>query len=396
MILPRWLIQLAAVAIKEVRHIVRDRRMMALLLIAPTIQLGLFGLAVDFDVDRVPTVVVDHDQTDVSRQHVRQVLADGTLVRAQSTASDAAALRAIDRGDAAAALVVPAGFSQRLATGRIAHLQIVVDGTDPNRSSIAAAAVARYTREVTQASVKQALLQLRQTSRVAPALDATATPLALPTLPEVALLPRVLYNPRLKTAIYMVPGITALLLLVVTVVVMAMGLARERETGTLEQVMVTPMSSLVLMVGKLLPYVLIGLFDFVFALVIASYLFNVPIRGPLSVAFVGTTAYLFCTLGVGLLISTVSHTQQQAFIGGFLFMLPALLLSGIMTPLWGIPTWLLPVTQLNPVRYYGEIIRGVLLRGSDFRDLAGQITTLFAMGASVLAFAAWRFQRTLG
>ena len=387
MILPRWLIQLAAVAIKEVRHIVRDRRMMALLLIAPTIQLGLFGLAVDFDVDRVPTVVVDHDQTDVSRQHLRQVLADGTLVRAQSTASDAAALRAIDRGDAAAALVVPAGFSRRLATGQLAHLQVVVDGTDPNRSSIAAAAVARYTGEITQASVKQVLLQLRQTSRVAP---------ALPTLPEVALLPRVLYNPRLKTAIYMVPGITALLLLVVTVVVMAMGLARERETGTLEQVMVTPMSSLVLMVGKLLPYVLIGLFDFVFALVIASYLFNVPIRGPLGVAFVGTTAYLFCTLGVGLLISTVSHTQQQAFIGGFLFMLPALLLSGIMTPLWGIPTWLLPVTQLNPVRYYGEIIRGVLLRGSDFRDLAGQITTLFALGASVLAFAAWRFQRTLG
>jgi ABC-2 type transport system permease protein len=177
---------------------------------------------------------------------------------------------------------------------------------------------------------------------------------------------------------------------------MAMGLARERETGTLEQVMVTPMSALVLMVGKLLPYVLIGLFDFVLALVVAAYLFSVPLRGPLGVALLGTTAYLVCTLGIGLLISTLSRTQQQAFIGGFLFLMPALLLSGVMTPLWGIPDWLLPVTRANPVRYYVEVVRGVLLRGSDFADLRSQIYTLFVMGTCVLGFAAWRFQRTLG
>ena len=394
--LPRWLIQLYAVALKEIRHIVRDRRMMGLLLVAPAIQLGLFGLAVDFDVDRVPTIVVDHDQTELSRQHLRQVLADGTLIRAQTTSSDALALRALDSGDVAAALIVPAGFARSLAEGRVAHLQMVIDGTDPNRSSIAAATVARYCRQQTKLSVQLALLRQRKAARVAPVLDPTATPIATPSFPDVNLLPRVQHNPRLKTAIYMVPGIIALLLLIATVIVMSMGLARERETGTLEQVLVTPMASIVLMIGKLLPYVFIGLFDFVLALVVASYGFDVPIRGPMSVAFVGTTAYLFCTLGIGLLISTVSRTQQQAFIGGFLFLLPAVLLSGIMTPLWGIPDWLLPLTRMNPVRYYGEIVRGVLLRGSDFQDLRSQITTLFAMGICVLGFAAWRFQRTLG
>ena len=174
-----------------------------------------------------------------------------------------------------------------------------------------------------------------------------------------------------------------------------MGLARERETGTLEQVMVTPMSTIVLLVGKLLPYVFIGLFDFLLAMVVATCLFDVPIRGPLSVAFIGTTAYVLCTLGIGLLIATVSRTQQQAFIGGLLFMMPALLLSGVMTPLWGIPDWLLPLTRINPVRYYVEIVRGVLLRGSTLQDLGVHIAILFAIGVTVLVFAAWRFKRSL-
>ena len=393
--LPLWLIQLYSVALKEVRHTVRDRRMVAILIIAPAIQLGVFGLAVDFDVDRVPTVIVDHDHTAASRQHIRQVLADGTLVHRAETDSDVEAEQALDSGEVAAALVVPSGFARDISRGRLAHLQVVVDGTDPNRGAIASAAVARYARAQTRVFVQQALHNRRITARTGPALDATTTPVALPSFPDVVLLPRVLHNPRLKTSTYMVPGITALLLLVVTVIITAMGLARERETGTLEQVMVTPMSSLVLLVGKLLPYVFIGLFDFLLALVVATRIFDVPIRGPLSVAFLGTTAYVTCTLGIGLLISTVSRTQQQAFIGGFLFMMPALMLSGVMTPLWGIPSWLLPLTRINPVRYYVEIIRGVLLRGSTFHDLSFHIAALSVIGVSVLVFAAWRFKRSL-
>jgi len=156
------------------------------------------------------------------------------------------------------------------------------------------------------------------------------------------------------------------------------------------------MGPLVLMVGKLLPYLVIGLFDFLFAVVVATRLFDVPIRGPFWVALLGTSLFVFCCLGVGLLISTVSRTQQQAFLGGFLFLLPTLLLSGIITPLWGIPEWLLPVTRVLPTKYYGEILRGVLLRGCTLSELSLQLGVLGGEGAAVLGFAAWRFRRSLG
>ncbi len=393
--MPIWLIQLLAVALKELQHTVRDKRMMGLLLIAPALQLGVFSVAVDFDVDRVPTLIVDHDRTASSRQHLRQLLADRTLLDIGSLDSDHDAERAIDSAEASAALIVPAGFEQALQRGQAAHLQILIDGTDPNRGAVAAAAAARYAREQTRKSIQLTLAERTQALRVGPALDMTTTPTAVTSPAEVVLLPRVLHNPRLRTAVYMVPGITALLLLVVTVIVTAMGLARERETGTLEQVMVTPMSGLVLLVGKLLPYVFIGLFDFLFALVVGTQLFGVPIHGPLLAVFLGTTAYLISTLGVGLLISTISRTQQQAFIGGFLFLLPAVLLGGVMTPLWGMPSWMLPVTRVNPVRYYVEILRGVLLRGSTLSDVAGHLLILLAIGLTVITFAAWRFKRTL-
>jgi ABC-2 type transport system permease protein len=371
--LPRFFIQLLAVAHKEIRHTVRDRRMMAVLLLVPVVQLGIFGFAVDFDVDRVPTVVVDHDHTEASRHHLERILADGTLLGRLTSDSETEARQALDEGQVSVALIVPRGFGETLGRGQAAHMQVVVDGTDPNRGAIAAGAVARYAREDLRLTIEQ----------------------MGPTVGRVAFLPRVLYNPRLRTAVYMVPGIIGMLLAVITVIVTAMGLARERETGTLEQVMVTPMSAVVLLTGKLLPYVFIGLFDFLLAVTAAVWIFGVPLQGPLSVAFLGTAAYLVCTLGIGLLVSTISRTQQQAFIGGFLFLMPAILLSGVMTPLWGVPWWIEPLVWINPVKYYVEIVRGVLLRGAGLEDLQGQILTLAGMGLVVLTFAALRFKRTM-
>lgn len=394
--MPIFLVQLLAVAFKEVRHTLRDKRMMALLLVAPALQLGVFGFAVDFDVDRVPTVVVDHDQSAMSRHHLSRILADGTLVRRLETTSDEEARAALDRNDVSAALVVPRGFGDALGHSRRAHLQVIVDGTDPNRGAVAAAAVARYALSENLEVSKRLLKERVHSAATAPLLEVVYSGTGLQVGSQPVLLSRVLHNPRLKTAIYMVPGIIALLLLVVTVIVTAMGLARERETGTLEQVLVTPMSPIVLLTGKLLPYVFIGLFDFLFAIVVATWLFGVPIHGHLRVAFLGTCAYLVCTLGVGLLISTMSQTQQQAFIGGFLFLLPAILLSGIMTPLWGIPELLMPIVRANPATYYVKIVRGVLLRGSTFTDLTYELTVLSSMGVFILSIAAMRFKRTLG
>lgn len=394
--LPRWFVQLVAVALKELRHTARDRRMMAMLLIAPMIQLGVFGFAVDFDVDRVPTVVVDFDHSDASRHHLDQIFADRTLVWKMVERSESDARAAVDANEASVALIIPRGFGRDLARNHVAQLQVLVDGTDPNRGAIAAAAVSRYAlRESTrmaQAALtqRQANLQAASAGGISPNLEVLS-----PKPGRVAFAPRVLNNPRLRTAIYMVPGIIALLLLMITVIITAMGLARERETGTLEQVMVTPITPIVLLVGKLMPYVFIGLFDFLLALVVATRVFDVPIRGDVGVALLGTMLYLVSTLGVGLLISTVSRTQQQAFIGGFLFMMPALLLSGVMTPLWGIPDWLMPLVRVNPAKYYVEIVRGVLLRGATLSDLKGQMLLLVVIGSSVLTFAALRFKRSL-
>jgi ABC-2 type transport system permease protein len=369
--------------------------MMAMLLIAPALQLGVFGFAVDFDVDRVPTVVVDHDRTEASRQHLERLFADGTLVWRMTMDDAEAARQAMDANEVSAAVIVSKGFARELERSGVGQIQVVFDGTDPNRGAIAAAAVTRHARSESATLAAAALKRSLAALQVGPVSTSPNVGEASVKPVQVVFRPRVLHNPRLRTALYMVPGIITLLLLMITVIITAMGLARERETGTLEQVMVTPISPLVLLTGKLTPYVFIGLFDFLLALVVATYVFEVPVRGNLAVALLGTILYLISTLGVGLLISTVSRTQQQAFIGGFLFMLPALLLSGVMTPLWAVPDWLMPVVRVNPAMYYAQIVRGVLLRGSTLVDLQRQLVILGVIGVTVLTFASLRFKRTL-
>jgi len=373
------LVQYRAVVRKEAFQTLRDRRIMFLLMMAPLIQTVLFGFAVDFDVDRVPTVVADLDGSAASREHVRRLLADGTLLGVARATSGAEADRLIDEDRAAAAVIVPPRFGDDLAAGRTATVQVVVDGSNPTRSSAAASAAARYFGELGQDLVR---------SRLAAA--------GRPTVPEVEVTPRVLYNPSLKTAVYIVPGILAMLLVIVTTIVTAMGLSREREVGTLEQVLVTPVKPLVLLAGKMTPFVVIGLFDVLLVLTAITWIFAVPVRGPLAVLALGTLFYLCSTLGVGLLISTMSSNQQQSFLGGFLFVLPAALLSGIMTPISAMPPWLQAATFLNPLRFFAELVRGVLLRGAGFMDVWPQVLALAVYGAVILAIATLRFHRKLG
>ncbi|HEY6005894.1 MAG TPA: ABC transporter permease [Anaeromyxobacter sp.] len=371
-------VQLAAVFRKEVRQTIRDRRIMFLLIVAPLIQTIILGAAVNFDVDRVPTVVVDRDGTSESRLHARRMLADGTLLRSGTARSAPEAEREIDDGRAAAAVILPPRLEADLAAGRSAEVQVVLDGTDPNRATVASGAVSRYFGEVGESLARERLLGL---GALAPA--------------QIEAVPRIAYNPALKTPPYMIPGIAAMLLLVVTTIVTAMGLAREREMGTLEQVLVTPIRPLFLLVGKMAPFVVIGLVDIALLLAAGTWLFDVPIRGPLPVLLVGTLLYLMTTLGMGLLISTVSSTQQQSFLGGFLFILPAMLLSGIMTPIRAMPDWLQVVTRVNPLRYYAEVMRTTLLRGGGFGDVWPELLALLVLGGAILATATLRFHKRL-
>lgn len=374
---------LLAVAVKEIIQTSRDPRMMFLLLVAPAIQLFVFGNAVDLDVDRVPTIIVDSDHTERSRAYARTLLADETLRELGEVSTAEEAGRELVRGHATVAVIIPQGFDRALVRGRLdapAEVQAIVDGSDPNRSAVATAALVRHAA-FTSTNV---LIERR-----------TRAGIAAPRMPgSVSLSSRVLYNPHLDTAVNVVPGLATMLLLIVTTIVTAMGLTRERESGTLEQVLVTPVRPVVLILGKMLPFAVIGLFDFLLAITVGAWAFDVPIRGNLLLLFASTVLYLLTTLSAGLLISTISQTQQQAFLGGFLFMIPASLLSGILTPVRSMPTWLQPFTFINPLRHFADLLRAILLRGAGPLDVVPQLIFLAVCGISLATIASLRFRKT--
>lgn len=356
---------LGSVARKEMIQALRDRRVLFQLLVAPAVQLGLFGYAVELEVDRIPAAIVDQDRSAQSRALVDALSADGTFV-ARAAFDDADAAQAeLELGRVTVALVVPRGYARALARAEPVQPQVLVDATDATRAQIAAQAASQMIA-----------------ARGAP----TAT---------APLVPRVLYNPRLKTPVYMVPGILAALLLNLTAIVTAMGLAREREAGTLEQILVTPIHPATLIAGKCLPYILFGLLDVVAVLALGSPLFDVPIRGSLAALGLGSFLYLCSSLGVGILIATLSATQQQAMLGSFGFILPALLLSGFISPVASMPWWLRSITQLIPMRHYLEILRHCLLKGATLADVAPQLAALALLGGGVLALSVALFRRRL-
>jgi len=373
------LVQFLAVSMKEIRQTLADRRMIGMLLVAPPVQLTVFGFAVDLDVDHLTTLVVDQDQTTLSRKHVAALLADGTLESAGTRPDPASAERAIEQGAATVALIVPAGFERDVERGRPSHVQAVVDGTNPNKSSRAQSTVLGYFGEASQ---KRLAEQERRQGRAEPAA-------------AFSLRPRVFYNPRLNTPIFMLPGILAIMLLINTALLTAIGLAREKETGTLEQVLVTPIPPLILMLGKILPSVVIGLFEFLLALGASNRIFDLPLQGSFVFLLGATCLFLLSTLGVGVFVSTLSRTQQQAFMGVFLFILPANLLSGLLTPVSSMPAWLEPLTLLNPVRYYIEILRAALLEGAGLADLWSPLLALGIFGVLLLAISSRRFETRL-
>jgi ABC-2 type transport system permease protein len=363
---------------KELIQTLRDRRMVFLLIAAPIIQMVAFGYAIDLDVDKIPTVVCDQDRTQESRELMQAFLANDTFRGRGEVAGPAAAQDALDRGEAAVALLVPRGFAVRMARHDDPEVQVLIDGTDATRAQVAANDASQF-------------LLLRGIGTgpglPPPMLSAGSMPMALT--------PRILYNQRLSSPVYMLPGVAASLLLMVTAVITAMGLARERETGTLEQILVTPIRPTILLAGKCLPFTLFGLVDILAVLVLGSWVFAVPLRGSLLVVGVGSFLYLFSTLGAGILLATMSASQQQAILSAFSFILPAILLSGFMSPIASMPEWLQPLTQLNPMRHFVEIMRGCLLKGAGFRDLLRQFVSLFLLGIGILALAVARFRKRL-
>jgi ABC-2 type transport system permease protein len=349
---------------------------------APVLQVILFGYAVNLDLSAQPLVIADLDRTAASRRAIETIAENDSFLLVGRVDSHDKAEAAIDKGDASLALLIPRGFEKKLEQGR-AELLMILDGSDSNTAL-------RAGQEAGQILNNGAIT--RQKQRVQAALSAQGvSPDVL--LPQLQINARAWFNPQMKTAVFLVPGVLALVLMVVTTILTAMGLTREKEIGTLEQVMVTPIKSIELMVGKTIPFALLGLLEVAVVVSIASLVFDLPVRGSLLSLYGVTVLYLMTTLGLGLFISTVSATQQQAMLNAFFVVLPALMLSGFIFPIDNMPEPVQWITYANPLRYFIQLVRGIMVKGSSLTELSGSVASLAGLGVLVLIAAALRFRK---
>jgi len=359
---------------KELIELAREPRLFGIVFLAPVVQLGLLGYAATTDVKDVPLVIVDADRSAGSRTLITRFEASENFKLVGVLPSTNEVDRWLDRGDAWMAVSIPAGYGERIQARRPVTLQVVADGTDANSTNVALG----YAR----ALVAGYALELLPTGAPPPPVSA-----------EI----RVWFNPRLESRDFMIPGIVALLLLVVTTNLSAMAIVREKEVGTLEQLNVTPLARWELITGKLVPYGIIGVIDVVLVLVVAIYWFQVPMLGSIPLLFGMSLVYLLSTLGLGLFVSSISNNQQQAMLTTtFFFMMPMIYLSGFVFPIENMPAWIQPFTYLIPLRYFLVIVRGIFLKGVGLEVLWPQALALLAWGVTVLGLATLRSSKRLG
>ncbi|HMM47324.1 MAG TPA: ABC transporter permease [Thiobacillaceae bacterium] len=363
--------------VKEFIQVLRDPRMKALIFIMPVIQLIMFGYAVTTDVDDIRTAVCDLDKSPQSRALIERFTASGYFTVVEYTDQPARLGELLDRSKIVIGIQINRGFADDLRAGRQATIQTIVDGTDSNTGTVAM----DYAQRITQ-----------DFSRGRP------TPGELTRLPETQASPidlrtRAWYNPDLKSRYFNVPGVIAVVLLLISLLLTAMAIVREREIGTMEQLMVTPIRSLELILGKTLPFVLISFIDVLVVTAIGVTWFEVPIHGSIWLLMLGAALYLMSTIGIGLFISTISQTQQQALMSSFFFYLPAVLLSGFMFPISNMPEPAQWLTYLNPLRYFLVIIRDIFLKGSGLDILWPQFAALAVLGVALLTISSLRFQK---
>jgi ABC-2 type transport system permease protein len=361
---------------KEFLELRQDPRLFGLVIIAPIVQLIMLGYAATTDVRNVPMVVVDQDRTSASRQLIARFSESQSFVIVEALDSMTGVDDWLDRGRAWMALVVPAGYAEQIRAGRGTALQVIADGTDANSTNVALGyagnLVATYARE----------LAAKGGQLPPPAVDA-----------EI----RVWFNPQLESRFFMIPGILALVLLVVTTNLSSMAIVRERELGTLEQLNVTPIARWELITGKLLPYALLGMLDVALVLAVAIGWFEVPLRGSLLLLVAMCLVYLLTTLGLGLFVSTISATQQQAMMtASFFFMIPMVFLPGFVFPIENMPDIVQTFTYLIPLRYFLEILRGIFLKGVGLEVLWKDALLLFLWGAGITALAIVRSSKRVG
>jgi ABC-2 type transport system permease protein len=374
------------VIVKEFLQLRQDKRMIPVIFVAPVIQITLFGFAVNTDVTNVPMVLVDQDRSAASRDLVSRFVGSGyfELVGVEERAD--AVEPWLVSGDAQLALVIGADYGRALTTGRTGRVQVIVDGADASATTVALG----YASTIISEEAAEAMVtRLRR-------LAATGPPPPPGVGGRIGLVPRVWYNPDLLSRWFYVPAVLALVLMVMTMILSAMGVVREKEIGTMEQLIVTPIRSWQLLVGKLFPFAVIGFVQTLLVTAVTVWGFQVRLAGSLPLLVGLTMLFVLGNLGLGLLVSTVVRTQQQAMMGAaFVLMLPMIYLSGLIFPIENMPRPIQSVTYAIPLRYYAEIIRGIFLRGSGLDVLWPQALTLLLMGAAIMGVAALRFRKRL-
>ncbi len=373
--------RLKQMLIKEFIQVFRDKRTRAVLIGPPIIQMLIFGYAATFEIHHVSTAVVDLDNSQASRELISR-FTSSPYFEVRERLEDSRQLRdAIDRGDAIIGLEINAGFAQKLLSGQTAPLQVIVDATNSNTALIASS----YVTQIALGFAKD--YQQDRIYRIAPQM--------IERLPSVQLQPRPWYNPELRSRWFFVPGVIGSLTLVLVITLTAFAVVREREIGTLEQIMVTPIRPVEFILGKTLPFFLIGLFDVSLIALVGTLWFQVPFRGHILVLLAGSVLFLLCMLGVGLLISTLSSTQQQAMVTAFFFIMPAITFSGFGFPISAMPQWLQYCTYLSPLRYFLVVLRATYLKGVGMEILWPQMAAMAALGFSLLGVAILRFHKAL-
>jgi len=370
---------------KEFRQVFRDPRMRGLLLFPPLMQLLIFGYAANLDVNSARIAWMDEDHSPHSRELLSQFLGSGRFIIAATPSTEAEMQDVMDRGRVDGVVRVLPGFARDIERGRPTGVQVLLDGSNSNSASIVSAyagqTIARYAAEVVEDRQRQKLV-------------ASGVPVH-PAIPQVVTETRVWFNPDLKSRNYFIPGVIVNIIMLTTLSLTTMAIVREKELGTMEQLMVTPIRPAELILGKTLPFVLIGLWDMLLVLAASLVIFHVPFAGSFWLLTLASLLFILTTLGAGLLISTISRTQQQANMATFLLFQPFMMLSGFTFPIRSMPTAVQWFTYFNPMRYFLEVVRGIFLKGSGFDTLWPNLAALALFGVAILWLSIQRFHKNL-
>lgn len=368
---PRSVERILEVVHKEMLQLKRDPRLRRIIFVAPVVQLMVFGYAVSTDVRRTTLFLVDHDRSRASRDLVDALTASEYFRVVGRSDRPADLVSALDHGRATVGLEIPPRFEVDLRARSRAKVQILVDGTNSNVGTVALGQAERIYQEF------------------------VARELGTSVADVIDLRERAWYNADLESRNYNVPAVVGSLVLLICLSLTSLAVVREREIGTLEQLMVTPLKPAELLIGKAIPFSIIGLVILSLVTTVAILWFRIPFRGNFAVLLLASGLYILSALGIGLFVSTVSKTQQEAFMTTFLFFMPILLLSGFMFPITSMPASIQYVTLINPVRHFLEIVRAVFLKGAGLDVLWPQYVALLVLGIGILSFAASRFQKRL-